>query len=157
MEILLNRYWDDSMVPRQESWREDYLTAEKSGRNKIEMYKHLRAGAESGIDFSSRWFVDHKIDYSIQTTDVLPVDLNSLMYHLEWTIAKARQINGDYEGAKMFREKAIERGRMIDKYFWNEKIVFLSPTTSSKRKPSWIILLRPVFIPFVFSMRIRII
>ena len=57
---LLNRYWDDSMVPRQESWREDYLTAEKSGRNKIEMYKHLRAGAESGIDFSSRWFTDHK-------------------------------------------------------------------------------------------------
>ena len=92
---LLNRYWDDSMVPRQESWREDYLTAEKSGRNKIEMYKHLRAGAESGIDFSSRWFADNKKITDIQTTDILPVDLNSLMYHLEWTIAKAKQINGD--------------------------------------------------------------
>lgn len=123
---LLNRYWDDSMVPRQESWREDYMTAEKSGRNKIEMYKHLRAGAESGIDFSSRWFIDHKSITSIQTTDVLPVDLNSLMYHLEWTIAKARQINGDEEGAKIFREKARQRSMLIEKYFWNKKLSFFT-------------------------------
>jgi alpha,alpha-trehalase len=123
---LLNRYWDDSMVPRQESWREDFMTAEKSGRNKIEMYKHLRAGAESGIDFSSRWFIDHKSITSIQTTDVLPVDLNSLMYHLEWTIAKARQINGDEAGAKIFREKAKQRSMLIDKYFWNKKISFFT-------------------------------
>jgi alpha,alpha-trehalase len=123
---LLNRYWDDSMVPRQESWREDYLTAEKSGRNKIDMYKHLRAGAESGIDFSSRWFSDDKNIVTIETTDILPVDLNSLMYHLEWTIAKAKQINGDEAGAKMFREKAINRSMLIDKYFWNKKMTFFT-------------------------------
>jgi alpha,alpha-trehalase len=123
---LLNRYWDDSMVPRQESWREDYLTAEKSGRNKIEMYKHLRAGAESGIDFSSRWFADDKKVATIQTTDVLPVDLNSLMYHMEWTIARAKQINGDESGAKLFREKAQKRSDLIDKYFWNEKMTFFT-------------------------------
>ena len=123
---LLNRYWDDSMVPRQESWREDYLTAEKSGRNKIDMYKHLRAGAESGIDFSTRWFEDDKTLTTIETTDILPVDLNSLMYHMEWTIAKARQINGDEAGAKLFREKAIQRGILINKYFWNDKISFFT-------------------------------
>ena len=132
---LLNRYWDDSMVPRQESWREDYMTAEKSGRNRIEMYKNLRAGAESGIDFSSRWFADNKTIGSIQTTDVLPVDLNSLMYHLEWTIAKAKLINGDEAGAQLFRGKAKQRSELIDKYFWNNKISFL-PTTSLKRRPS---------------------
>jgi alpha,alpha-trehalase len=121
---LLNRYWDDSMVPRQESWREDYLTAEKSGRNKIEMYKHLRAGAESGIDFGSRWFADDKMITTIQTTDILPVDLNSLMYHMEWIIAKARQINGDYEGARLFRERAQKRSEGIDKYFWNKEMSF---------------------------------
>ena len=123
---LLNRYWDDSMVPRQESWREDYLTAEKSGRNKIEMYKHLRAGAESGIDFSSRWFADDKTITSIQTTDVLPVDLNSLMYHMELTIAKAKQINGDDAGARQYREKALKRSGLIDKYFWNNKMSFFT-------------------------------
>jgi alpha,alpha-trehalase len=121
---ILNRYWDDSMVPRQESWREDYLTAEKSGRNKIDMYKHLRAGAESGIDFGSRWFTDHKSVTTIQTTDILPVDLNSLMYHIEWTIAKAKLINGDEAGAKIFREKAQQRGILIDSYFWNSKMSY---------------------------------
>ena len=121
---LLNRYWDDSMVPRQESWREDVLTAEKSGRNKIEMYKHLRASAESGLDFSSRWFADNKSILTIQTTDVLPVDLNCLMYHMEWTIAKAKQINGDYDGALLYRKKAQDRSQLIDKYFWNKKMTF---------------------------------
>jgi len=123
---LLNRYWDDSMVPRQESWREDYLTAEKSGRNRIEMYKHLRAGGESGIDFSSRWFADHKTLTTIQTTDVLPVDLNSLMYHMEWTIGKARSMNGNEQGAQEFREKAKRRSILIDKYFWNKKMNFFT-------------------------------
>jgi alpha,alpha-trehalase len=123
---ILNRYWDDSMVPRQESWREDYLTAEKSGRNRIDMYKHLGAGAESGIDFSSRWFADHKNIVTIETTDIIPVDLNCLMYHMERTIAKARQINGDEAGAKIFREKAESRSSLIDKYFWNEKMTYFT-------------------------------
>jgi alpha,alpha-trehalase len=123
---LLNRYWDDGMVPRQETWRQDFMTAEKSGRNKIEMYKHLRAGAESGMNFSSRWFADNKRITDIQTTDVLPVDLNSLMYHLEWTIAKAKQINGDDAGAKLFREKAQQRSALIDKYFWNKNMSFFT-------------------------------
>jgi alpha,alpha-trehalase len=123
---LLNRYWDDSMVPRQESWREDYMTAEKSGRNKIEMYKNLRSCAESGMDFGTRWFADNKTLTSVQITDILPVDLNSLMYHMEWTIAKAKLINGDEAGAKLFREKAKQRSMLIDKYFWNEKLSFFT-------------------------------
>ncbi|MDP4212250.1 MAG: alpha,alpha-trehalase TreF [Bacteroidota bacterium] len=121
---LLNRYWDDSTVPRQESYREDFLTAEKSGRNKIEMYQHLRAGAESGMDFSSRWFGDKKNISSIQTTDILPVDLNCLLYHLELTISKAKIINGDQDGARLFQEKAKARGDQIDKYFWNKKMSY---------------------------------
>jgi len=123
---LLNRYWDDNMVPRQERWREDVITAEKSGRNKTEMYKHLRAGAESGMDFSSRWFADNKNITDIQTTDILPVDLNTLMYHLEWTIARAKQINGDEAGATLFREKAQQRSVLIDKYFWNKNLSYFT-------------------------------
>ena len=121
---VLNRYWDDSIVPRQESWREDVMTAEKSGRNKLEMVQHLRAGAESGIDFSSRWFADKKSILTIRTTDILPVDLNALMYHLETAIAKARLINGDETGAKEFKDKAVLRGENIDKFFWNKQLSF---------------------------------
>src|SRR5690606_10333801 len=54
---LLNRYYDNKTTPRPESLREDVETAEKSGRkDSNRLYLHLRAAAESGWDFSSRWF-----------------------------------------------------------------------------------------------------
>ena len=121
---LLNRYWDDVPSPRPESWREDVLTAEKSGRNKTEMYQHLRAGAESGIDFSSRWFADGKSLRSIRTTDMLPVDLNALLYHLEMSIFKAKLMNKEDSISGTFRKKAIKRGQLIDKYCWNKSRSF---------------------------------
>lgn len=119
---ILNRYWDDSNVPRQESWKEDIETALKSKRNKIEMYKHLRAAAESGIDFSNRWFADGKSMSTIQVTNMIPVDLNALLYNLELTIAKARKIKGDEAGSDSFTKKADDRQASIDKYCWNNKL-----------------------------------
>ena len=121
---ILNRYWDDSNVPRQESYREDVETAAKSGRNKIEMYKQLRAGAESGIDFSSRWFADRKNIITIQTTNTIAVDLNALLYNLELTIAKAKLIKGDEGSSNEFRKKANTRQVAIDKYCWNKQLNF---------------------------------
>ncbi|HET9824698.1 MAG TPA: trehalase family glycosidase, partial [Chitinophagaceae bacterium] len=50
---VLNRYWDDAATPRPEGFKEDVAVAERSVRNKEEMYRNLRAGAESGIDFSN--------------------------------------------------------------------------------------------------------
>src|SRR5687767_4125889 len=86
---ILNRYWDDYAAPRQESYKEDVETAQQSGRDKNDMYIHLRAGAESGIDFCSRWFRDKKNLTSIRVTDFIPPDLNSLLYRLETVLAKA--------------------------------------------------------------------
>ena len=121
---ILNRYWDDATVPRQESWREDVLTAEKSGRNKVEVYQDLRAAAESGIDFSSRWFGDGRDLVTIRTTDIVPVDLNALLYHLEVAISKAKLMNKDDSAAAEYRRKARKRGELIDRYCWNEKLTF---------------------------------
>ena len=119
---ILNRYWDDSYVPRQESWREDMETAKRSGRNVIEMYKHLRAGAESGIDFSNRWFADGKNLTSLQVTNYIAVDLNSLLLNLEYTLAKAKQVTGKDSLANDLRKKAERRRAAIDKYCWNSKL-----------------------------------
>lgn len=119
---ILNRYWDDSDDPRQESYREDVETAEKSGRNKTQMYRHLRAGAESGIDFSSRWFSDNKQIITIQTTDIIPVDLNSLLYNLEMAVSKGHSVNRNDSMANIFREKANKRAAAIDRYCWNSKL-----------------------------------
>jgi alpha,alpha-trehalase len=120
---VLNRYWDDATVPRQESWREDVLTAQRSGRDKVEMYEELRAAAESGIDFSSRWFGDGKNLATIRTSDFVPPDLNALLYHLEWAISKALLMNKD-SSYMDYRRKAIRRGELIDKYCWNKSINF---------------------------------
>ena len=51
------------------------------------LYRNIRAAAESGWDFSSRWMRDPKDLRTLETTDLVPVDLNSLLYHAERTIA----------------------------------------------------------------------
>ena len=116
---VLNRYWDDRPGPRPESYREDVETAAKSGRPIEEVYTHLRASAESGWDFSSRWFADGKTLETIHTTEILPIDLNSLLYHLEWTIAQTYQFNGQTEQADAWIKKAQARVEAVQKYLWN--------------------------------------
>ena len=54
---ILNRFYDDQSTPRPESQREDIETAEVADQ-KEQVYIDLRAAAESGWDFSSRWFRD---------------------------------------------------------------------------------------------------
>ena len=52
---LLNRYWDDRDSPREESYREDVETARASNRPATEVYRDLRAAAESGWDTGLDW------------------------------------------------------------------------------------------------------
>ena len=54
------------------------------------IYAHLRAAAESGWDFSSRWMEDETDLSTIITANILPVDLNCLLYHLELTLGKTK-------------------------------------------------------------------
>ena len=130
---LLNRYWDDKNSPRPESYREDVQTAEKAiaqnpDRTKKEVYRDLRAAAESGWDFSSRWLsINGNGDfnlYSIHTTQIIPVDLNSLLYYLEETLAQAYELNAAPEKANTFRKKAEKRKAAIQKYLWEEETGF---------------------------------
>ena len=117
---LVNRYWDERVTPRQESYREDVETAEKSSSNKELTFRNLRSGAASGWDFSSRWFADGKNINTIQTTSIIPVDLNSLLYHLESLISKTYLAKADLLKAKYYAVKAKGRKAFIDKYCWNK-------------------------------------
>lgn len=121
---ILNRYYDDKNTPRPEAYREDIAIASKSGRNKDEMYRHLRSGAESGWEFSSRWLSDGQNLTSIHTTDILPVDLNALLYNLEITIAEIYRAKEEPEYAKSMEILANKRKAIFDKYFWNETAGF---------------------------------
>jgi alpha,alpha-trehalase len=116
---LLNRYWDDSDTPRDESYREDLETAHDSHRPAADVYRDLRAGAESGWDFSSRWLADGKTLATIRTTALAPVDLNSLMFHLETALARAYDLSGNPAKAAEFRARAARRKAAVLRYFWD--------------------------------------
>ncbi|MBB1202140.1 alpha,alpha-trehalase TreF [Enterobacteriaceae bacterium 89] len=117
----LNRYWDDRDTPRDESWLEDVETARHSGRPPNEVYRDLRAGAESGWDYSSRWLRDTTRLASIRTTQFIPVDLNAFLFKLETTIANLSALNGDKETESDFRHKASARRAAVNHYLWDDE------------------------------------
>ncbi|HET7461050.1 MAG TPA: alpha,alpha-trehalase TreF [Longimicrobium sp.] len=114
---LLNRYWDDRPEPRPESYREDYRIGQTLPPERREaFYRNVRASAESGWDFSSRWMRDPADLRSLETTELVPIDLNALMYKAERTIAAlriARGLPGDVEAAERFNRLAEDRRRAL--------------------------------------------
>ena len=91
------------------------------GRPAAEVYRNLRAAAESGWDFSSRWLADGQKLATIRTVELIPVDLNSLLYALEQTLARAYQINAQPAEATQFTDRALKRRRAIHRYLWNAR------------------------------------
>jgi len=139
---FLNRYWDDGDGPRLESYKEDVevgelavagLTGELRQRKLQKVYKDLRAGAASGWDYSSRWFKDGSQLHTINTTDIAPVDLNSLLAYNEETLAMAYEAAAETPGhdrqaclaqAAHYRQMRQNRISSVNKYLWDpaEKI-----------------------------------
>lgn len=116
---VLNRYFDDRATPRDEAWREDVLVASAGTRPPSAVYRDLRAAAESGWDFSSRWLQDGRTLATIRTTAIVPVDLNSLLYGVERTIAAKCQEVGDRRCVAAYRGAAQRRRAAISRYLWN--------------------------------------
>jgi alpha,alpha-trehalase len=114
---LLNRYWDDIPEPRPESYREDEgLGRTVPAEQREALYRNIRASAESGWDFSSRWMRDSSDLRTLETTALVPVDLNSLLYHSERTIAAlrlARGKPGDAQVAARYSAEAERRRRAL--------------------------------------------
>ena len=114
---LLNRYWDDHAEPRPESHREDFELAQRVSPEKREqLYRDIRAAAESGWDFSSRWMRDPSDLRTLETTELIPIDLNSLLYPAERTIAALRLKRGapgDAEVAARYSAEAEARRKAL--------------------------------------------
>jgi alpha,alpha-trehalase len=117
---VLNRYWDDRPLPRDEAYREDVLlAAETPDRDPAELWRDVRAAAESGWDFSSRWLADGRTPATIRTTRLLPVDLNVLMYLMERTISANGRRLDDHAGGRTWAATANARRRAILAHMWN--------------------------------------
>jgi alpha,alpha-trehalase len=121
-ETKLNRYYDLLETPRTEMYLADtHLSQDMDEGHKKSFYGHIRAACESGWDFSSRWCSDPLDLDTIETLNVLPVDLNCLLCNLEKTLAKAYLISGNDEKHVLYLQYSNERAAMINHYFWNEE------------------------------------
>jgi len=117
---VLNRYWDENNTPRPESFKEDIELSHQSTQEPSVLFRHLRAAAESGWDFSSRWFRETNSFASIHTTDIIPIDLNCLLYHLEDTLSATYSLLDDNDEANKYERLAQSRKEAIQYYLWNE-------------------------------------
>ncbi|MFM0339679.1 alpha,alpha-trehalase TreF [Paraburkholderia fungorum] len=119
----LNRYWDERAVPRDESYREDVVTAQQTPqRDSADLWRNLRAGGETGWDFSSRWFTDGKTLATVDVTSLVPVDLNCLLVDLERTLAKAYRLHGDVTRAENMEQRAATRADAIRRVLWDPQL-----------------------------------
>lgn len=131
---ILNRFFDASAMPREEAFAEDVELA-RHVEDAEKFYRDMRAGAESGWDYSSRWFKDSKTRHTVRTTDLVPVDLNALLVLVENTIAHAASLSDDAAGAVTYRKYAAERARALRKYcFDDDKKWYFDFDTVSKQR-----------------------
>ena len=111
---LLNRYNDPNDEPRDE-----YFLRDKEGGNSV--YRAKRANSESGWMMSSRWKSDKARMWNMYTRYLAPVDLNSLMYHLESTLLKAYTLVGNKNNFADIQSSIDVRRLSLDSLHWNDQ------------------------------------
>lgn len=98
--------------PRPESYYEDYQTAIhlKTDNEKLQFYSDINAGAESGMDFSSRWFIKNGTNegqlIDIKARSIVPVDLNAIIHFNAKTLAEFHTKLGNSKIALIYENKA---------------------------------------------------
>lgn len=140
-----NRYDVDNNQPRPESFREDWqqvnngtyyaangkvtTVANKTQEEKDFQFRNLASGAESGWDFSSRFLrnpgaANADTDFplaSLNIVNIIPVDLNAILYWNEVTIASFHASVGNASAANIWEDKARTRSEAMNALMWNEQ------------------------------------
>jgi alpha,alpha-trehalase len=111
------------------------MQAQATTREPRQTYREIRAAAESGWDFSSRWFADSRTLAAIDTTEIIPVDLNSLLFGLESAIRAGCERRGDHDCAEDYARRGAARRAAIDRYLWDQsRGVFLDYRWTLKQR-----------------------
>ncbi|CAG7834099.1 unnamed protein product [Allacma fusca] len=121
------RYNNELTGPRPESYREDFYLAETlhTKAEKDELFINLKSGAESGWDFSSRWFVSDEAFSAgnlkdIKARDIIPVDLNAFIYNNAKVMASFHRQFKFHESANYYDDIASEWLHNINSVLWND-------------------------------------
>lgn len=147
----LSRYVSAETTPRPESFAEDAATSARAPA-RARACADLRAAAESGWDFSARWLRAHAAGdgadggdtagglATIDTANVVPVDLNCFLYSAERGLARAhahlaarahagasasaeaaRAQAEHTRAAERFEQAAAERLEAARRWLWHEE------------------------------------
>ena len=116
---VLNRYWDDRDTPRDESYREDTRAGPPAAANPRQLYRDMRAAAESGWDFSSRWFADAHTLATIDTTRSSRSISTVCCSAWKRRSAPAANARHDEACAREFADRAAQRRAAVDRYLWD--------------------------------------
>jgi alpha,alpha-trehalase len=118
---VLNRYFDIEYIPREESFTEDVTAASKLGKKgRSVLFNNIRAAAESGWDFSSRWFEDEISLSKCIASEIIPVDLNCLLYFYEKKISEMYSLKNMKSQSDKYLIKSIQRRDLINRIFWDK-------------------------------------
>jgi alpha,alpha-trehalase len=135
--FTLNRYFSENILPRPESFLEDFnsarplkqCAASSDNVNNSEdyapsckqfFYQNIRAGAESGWDFSSRWGAQKNSTTSISTNQIIPVDLNSIMFNQEQNLAYFADYLGNNKESEFYENAAKKRQNAMFSVLYSE-------------------------------------
>jgi len=124
----LVRFNSEKGAPRPESYGEDYkLAFGLPEKEKEELYFNLHSGAESGWDFSSRWFdlpegsnVIANLSHT-KTRNIIPVELNSFMFYNAKLLSEFAIIAGVPEKSAYYDNHANQFKEAIHKLLWDEE------------------------------------
>ncbi|KXZ44253.1 hypothetical protein GPECTOR_70g484 [Gonium pectorale] len=120
--FMLSRYHAELYGPRPESYREDVHLVARAGLEgpaAAQLYCDIASAAESGWDFSSRWFVGGDSLEHTRTTQIVPADLNAWLYRMEKDIAAIAAHLGDTLLHDRYMELAERRLAAINTLMWS--------------------------------------
>ena len=114
--LKLNIYKANQDYPRPEAFREDTMIASMFDgdiKDKKLFYRDVASAAESGWDFSGRWFGDWQSISTVKTSRIIPVDLNSMLYANELQLAKWHGSLGDPGKSQFYVKNAQQRKQLM--------------------------------------------
>lgn len=123
----LLRYNSPSAGPRPESYYEDYVHGQifQDEDRLQEFYTDIKGAAESGWDFSSRWFIDEQGGNSgnltnIHTKYIIPVELNAIFANNLQIVARF-QSKFRLRNAARWGYLAAEWKNAINEVLWDDE------------------------------------
>ncbi|XP_024903086.1 trehalase [Pteropus alecto] len=122
---ILNRYHVPYGGPRPESYSKDAELADILPEGDREtLWAELKAGAESGWDFSSRWLIggpNPDLLSSIRTSKLVPVDLNAFLCQAEDLMSNFYTTLGNDSQAMKYRNLREQRLAAMRAILWDEE------------------------------------